>query len=134
MRPHYPLCLLVGDRSSSYINFCQSLKFSTHCEYYLISNEAPFNLDGLVHMKWCPKGRFDIQKVCRNRQIFILDFTGRNFKKSLYEATGADHRRFNTIEFTGHELTPSILHSRNIFEEKLVFLWPKNFAVQIKGR
>ena len=127
MRPHYPLCLLVGDRSSSYINFCQSLKFSTHCEYYLISNEAPFNLDGLVHMKWCPKGRFDIQKVCRNRQIFILDFTGRNFKKSLYEATGADHRRFNTIEFTGHELTPSILHSRNILEEKISLSLAKEF-------
>ena len=85
-------------------------------------------------MKWCPKGRFDIQKVCRNRQIFILDFTGRNFKKSLYEAAGAGHRRFNTIEFTGHELTPSILHSRNILEEKISLSLAKNFAIQIKRR
>lgn len=52
MRERYPTCFLLGDGSKDFEELCRSLRFSTHCNYIILSSKPPFDTRSLLHMDW----------------------------------------------------------------------------------
>lgn len=72
MRSFYPYCVLIGASSEHFISLCLSLRFSTHCEFLVISEHPPFEMSAYVHMHWTPLNNLEALEIEAVREAMVI--------------------------------------------------------------
>ncbi len=72
MRDFYPDCYLIGDNSPLFSEVCKSLRFSTHCNYKVLSDNPPFDVSNYVHMEWEKLTTLNIESLLYKEKSLII--------------------------------------------------------------
>jgi len=72
MREVYPECFIIGDNSVQFNEICKSLRFSTHCDYKILSQSLPFDLSNCHHMEWQSLADFEIESLVLKKESLVV--------------------------------------------------------------
>jgi len=73
MRDYYPSVLLYGNDSKLLENFCNCIRFSTHCNYIVVSNKEPICTEGYEYIKWIDLNDIQLSKDIKADVIIKFD-------------------------------------------------------------
>lgn len=77
--------MIIGDDSLDFCELCRSLRFSTHCEYLILSSKTPFDMTNYVYMEWRNIVEFSIDELPAGEEILCISCydNSLDFKKVL---------------------------------------------------
>lgn len=87
MRDHYPNCLVIGDGSTYFVELCQSLRYSTHCNYLVVSPTPPFDPLPYLHINWMKSSSFSFSVLPEDEDILFIHCAGKKIEFSRYKSS-----------------------------------------------
>ena len=83
MREYLPDLLIYGDGHQAFDRFCKSIRFSTHCNYLIVSELSPVNPGVHEFMEWLRPDQVD--EIRNSHADGEIAFSGRVFRSSAGE-------------------------------------------------
>ena len=82
MRDYYPSVLLYGNDDKLLEIFCKSIRFSTHCNYVVVSDNEPICTENYEYLEWVQSNEFQLSKTSQADAVVKLDDSGVEFSNS----------------------------------------------------
>lgn len=113
MRDNYPYCFLIGDGSLAFKEICRSLRFSTHCNYIILSPEVPFEISAYIFMQWNNIDTFNVDEFLKEEELLYISCSENIINFGKFKS----QKEFELILSNCKNSTENISNYENIVEE-----------------